>query len=121
MPDINKFIVGKQSADFVEQGHLTELKEWDESLAEELAAQEGIELSSDHWQVIHFLRSHHIKHGLVGNARELTRVLSDRFAEQGGNRYLFKLFPNGPVIQASRIAGLPIPTSSIDPSFGSVH
>jgi tRNA 2-thiouridine synthesizing protein E len=49
------------------------------------------------------------------------RELDQEFAAEGGRRYLYDLFPRGPILQASRIAGLPLPPGTLDRSFGSVH
>jgi tRNA 2-thiouridine synthesizing protein E len=51
----------------------------------------------------------------------LTRDLERDFADAGGRRYLYQLFPRGPIAQACRLAGLPLPHGTISPSFGSVH
>ena len=39
-----------------DQGYLLDPAEWSESLAQELARQENIELTEQHWTVIHFMR-----------------------------------------------------------------
>ena len=48
-------------------------------------------------------------------------ILEEEFAEQGGRKYLYRLFPGGPVSQGSRIARLPLPAYSSDRSCGSVE
>jgi len=43
-----------------------------------------------------------------------------KFGDVNERGYLFGLFPYGPVAQASRIAGLPMPPHTTDRSFGSM-
>lgn len=97
------------------------IDEWSEEMGLEVAKDLGIEMSAAHWEVIHFMREQcHLTDGMC-NARKVIRVLQQRFRDQGGKRYLYSLFPGGPVRQASRIAGLPMPPETLDLSFGSVH
>ncbi|MES9855526.1 MAG: TusE/DsrC/DsvC family sulfur relay protein [Sedimenticola sp.] len=95
--------------------------EWNQELAVELAKEESIELSSEHWAVIHFLRHHCESNGTTCSARLLLKAMMSEFKQQGGKRYLYTLFPRGPVVQATKIAGIPLPAHSLDLSFGSVH
>lgn len=95
-----------------------DLQDWDEDQAQQIARQEGIQLSESHWQVIHFLRNDYLEHGPHKNAREVADKLDKAFAAQGGRKYLRKLFPNGPVTQGTQIAGLPIPPYNEDEGFG---
>lgn len=95
-----------------------ELEEWDRSKGEALAKEEGITLTDDHWEVIVYLRHHYLEHGQPESAREIAMKLDEAFDKQGGQRYLRKLFPEGPVTQGSRIAGLPVPPYNQDESFG---
>jgi tRNA 2-thiouridine synthesizing protein E len=55
------------------------------------------------------------------NARELHDALEEKFHVKGGMRYLYVLFPGGPIAQGCRLAGLPTPTGAVDLSFGSVQ
>ena len=45
-------------------------------------------------------------------------MLDEHYAEQGGRKYLRRLFPQGPVAQGMRIAGLPVPPHTEDEGFG---
>ena len=118
MSDIMTFIRNEGSFDTDPDGYLLDLDEWSRDKAERIAAHEGVKLSEEHWQVIDLLREHFRVNGEVRTARELMTMLADAFAEQGGRRYLYKLFPGGPIHQSCRIAGLPVPSRSYDPSFG---
>ena len=88
---------------------------------EQLAAGDGIALSQDHWDVIIFLRRYYLDHGWPARPDRLSRELDDAFNERRSSRYLYRLFPAGPLAQCSRIAGLPAPANAINTSFGSVH
>lgn len=96
-----------------------DLEDWTRQLGESIAREEGISMTPEHWQVVDFVREYYAQHGRVSAGRELAEALNEAFAAQGGSTYLLKLFPLGPVAQASRIAGLPVPPYTEDPSFGS--
>lgn len=100
--------------------NLEALGPWTKSMANELAAKEGITLTPAHWEVIDALRNHYQENGPDASGRSLLHCMEVEFADRGGKKYLYDLFPRGPVNQASRIAGLPLPPHSTDPGFGSV-
>lgn len=102
------------------EGGLLELGDWSEQIAQDLAAEEGITLSKEHWDVINFLRDHYLRCGPCPSGRAVLALLEDTFAQQDGKKHLYHLFPRGPVVQACKIAGLPLPPYSTDVSFGSV-
>ncbi len=120
MPDINKFI-GDTSVYDEAREHLLDLEDWNEDIARAHASELGIELGDAHWEVVNFLRQHYIEHGKTDRARRLTEVLDAHFADKGGTKYLYRLFPDGPILQASRIAGVPAPKDTTQPSFGSAQ
>jgi TusE/DsrC/DsvC family sulfur relay protein len=95
-----------------------ELKNWSEQQARETASENGIELTKDHLQVIQLLREYYLLHGEVRSGRELGDMLDEKFAEQGGRKFLRRLFPQGPVTQGMRLAGLRVPAYSEDEGFG---
>jgi tRNA 2-thiouridine synthesizing protein E len=47
--------------------------------------------------------------------------MDNAFSTQGGTRYLYRLFPQGPLTQGTRIAGLPEPANVNNESFGYVQ
>lgn len=103
------------------EGNMFDLAHWSPLLAKQLAEAEGIVLTDEHWAIINFLRERYRAHGDAKSAREITSDLEEKFTDGHGRGVLYELFPGGPVSQASRIAGLPLPPHSSDPSFGSVE
>lgn len=97
------------------KGNLVDADDWSEHLAEFLALNEGIQLTPEHWEVIHYLRKFYFRYGITPMVRLLMKHMRE---ELGSNRsshdYLYQLFPGGPSRQGSRIAGLPEPQGCID-------
>jgi tRNA 2-thiouridine synthesizing protein E len=93
---------------------------WTEASAAGLAREEGIELTSAHWEVVRALQEYFTRNE-TPHVRELHDALDEKFHSQGGIKYLYGLFPGGPVAQGCRLAGLQPPAGAIDKSFGSVQ
>ena len=121
MLDINKLVMAETLAPCDADAFLNDLETWSEDRARDLARQEGIELSDAHLDVICYLRDHYSECGPDSSARHLLKAMEEAYVEQGGRKYLYTLFPRGPVTQGCRLAGLPTPPGNADPSFGSVH
>lgn len=119
--DINKLILNDEAHGNDPGGKLAELPEWSEEIARELARKENLTLTDEHWEVIHLLRNHYRLCGNDMSGPKLLMALEEPFGGRGGKKRLYELFPGGPVSQGCRIAGLPPPPFSNDPSFGSVE
>ncbi len=90
------------------EGYLTDLADWSEDFARALARQEGLTLTDEHWEVIHFLREHFHAHGVQAQVRLMIRHFAAAWGpERGNNHHLHDLFPiGGPQKQGNRLAGL---------------
>ncbi|MHB1075808.1 TusE/DsrC/DsvC family sulfur relay protein [Thiobacillus sp.] len=103
-------------------GDLVEIDEWSHDIARKLAQEEDIELTAAHFDVLDYLRDYVINQGgSREDAQKILLALEHHFADKGGNRWLYTLFPGGPVHQGMKIAGLPEAPHAVDPSFGSVR
>ncbi|MDD2929690.1 MAG: TusE/DsrC/DsvC family sulfur relay protein [Sideroxydans sp.] len=120
MLDINKSIHDPSRFEHDPEGNMAELAQWSPHFANREARLEGIELTDEHWKIIYYLRERFRTHGNDDSAREVLHDLEMRFGEAHGRSHLYELFPRGPVGQASRLAGLPLPPHTEDRSFGSM-
>lgn len=85
------------------EGYLKETTQWSEAMAEVIAAQEGITLSVEHWEVVRFVRDFYLEFNTSPAIRMLVKAMANKFGEEKGNsRYLYRLFPKGPVADLSR-------------------
>jgi TusE/DsrC/DsvC family sulfur relay protein len=83
----------------------------------------GLEPGESHWEAVRALQEFFARnsdHPQV-SPRELHDALEEKFHVRGGMKYLYQLFPGGPIHQGCEIAGLPVPPGSTDPGFGSVQ
>lgn len=103
-------------------GDLVEIDEWSHDIARKLAEESGIELTAAHHEVLDYLRDYVINQGgSREDAQKILLALEHHFADKGGNRWLYSLFPGGPVNQGMKIAGLPEAPHAIDPSYGTAR
>ena len=96
------------------QGYLLDSTQWDENLATEIAKLESVELTDEHWQVVFFVREFYLEFNTSPAIRALVKAMQKKYgAELVNSRYLYRLFPEGPAKQATKIAGLPKPARCI--------
>lgn len=96
-------------------------EDWTQADAEVMAQGEGLELTQDHWDQLRALQEYCHKHECSKySVRELHDALDEKFHEKGGYKFLFGLFPGGPIAQGCRLAGLEPPAGAVDKGFGSV-
>ncbi len=99
---------------FDKEGFLLNLADWTPGLAEELAANEGIELTAAHWEVIELLRGYYSEFDSSPAMRALVKYCRQQLGpEKGRSIYLMSLFPGSPAKLGSKIAGLPKPDNCL--------
>jgi tRNA 2-thiouridine synthesizing protein E len=96
--------------------------EWTRDGAIKIARAEGLELNEAHFAVIRAMQDYYAGHGddTFINLRDLHDALDECFHQEGGLKYLYTLFPGGPIAQGCRLAGLKAPFMATDRGFGSV-
>ena len=106
---------------FDKEGFLTDLDSWTPDLAIQLAKQEHIALTPEHWEIINLLRAFYQQYELSPAMRPLVKAVKQQLGpEKGNSLYLMKLFcqsrdlqNNSPAKIVSKIAGLPKPTNCL--------
>ena len=97
-----------------DQGFLRNTSDWNEDVAKALAERNAIELTEAHWEIIVYIREYYLLYKHLPNARVFTKAIAQGLGEETGNsRYLHRLFPEGPLKYACKIAGLPKPPTCL--------
>jgi len=97
-----------------EYGFLCDRFQWNETVAEALAKEDGVKLTPPHWEIIEFMRGYYNEYQHQPNARLFGQAIKKSLgADKGASLYLYRLFPDGPLKYANKYAGLPIPPSCI--------
>jgi tRNA 2-thiouridine synthesizing protein E len=108
------FTYNGQPIETDKEGYLLDYTLWDEGMIAILAADEGIELTDNHLEVIHFVRRFYEEFNTSPAIRMLVKAMEKEYgAEKGNSKYLFKLFRKGPAKQATKLAGLPKPAKCL--------
>lgn len=96
--------------------------DWVREDAVKAAREESLELTEDHWEAVRAMQTYYAHHEdeAVINLRNLHDALDEHFHQQGGLKFLYTLFPGGPITQICHLAGLKAPYIATDRSFGSV-
>ena len=99
---------------FDKEGFLRDLAAWDTDVAQQIAREENLELTPDHWAVLELLRKYYQEYDASPAMRALVKYCAINLGpEKGKSVYLMKLFPGSPAKIASKIAGLPKPDNCL--------
>lgn len=109
MLDLNGKVIATDEA-----GYLKNWQDWSPELINIIAKSEGISLTDAHLEVVHFVREFYLEYKTSPAIRALVKAMEKKLGvEKGNSRYLYKLFPDGPAKQATKLAGLPKPVKCI--------
>lgn len=89
-------------------GNLVNPQEWDKDVAAALAAEENVELTQEHWDVLEYLRDEYINNNnSQPMERQINKDMGKRWGKKVSSKDLYRLFPMAPSKQGNKIAGLP--------------
>ncbi len=90
-----------------EEGFLEDPHDWDETVAQAIAAGEGLTLDDARWAVVRYVRQYFEQNGAVPEARHLLKALANMVGKDKATRkFLYSMFPYGYGQQACKIAGM---------------
>lgn len=89
-----------------EEGYFTNPSQWTREIAVEVAKEEGIVLTEQHSAILEFLRNRH-------NSGEALSIRSINHSGVLDVKTFYQLFPGAPLKKATKIAGIPKPSSCI--------
>ena len=94
------------TVDINEEGYFTNPSQWNREIAAEIAKEEGISLTGQHYAIIDFLRARH-------NSGDILSIRSINHSGIIDVKTFYQLFPGAPLKKAARIAGIPKPASCV--------
>jgi tRNA 2-thiouridine synthesizing protein E len=101
-------MIAETSVDVDAEGFLTDPSQWNDEIAREIAAENGVpELTDRHWLVVRFMRDRYLATGTAPSIRSLGKESGVPIKE------LYELFPKGPAKLAAKIGGIPKPRGCI--------
>ena len=98
-------IAGK-NLEVTDEGYLTDSSAWNKDIANEIAKEEGIELTDEHFKILEFIRDKVLR----GESLTIRSVGKSGIVDIKG---FYVLFPGGPLKKATRIAGVAKPSSCV--------
>jgi len=106
-----------------EEGYLINPDDWDENIAEALIKQHEAaghkQVTETDWRLINYFREYyenHMKHPSMNHLlQERAKLHNEHFEdEKTYKKFLFDLFPHGPVRMLCKLSGLPNPKDEIE-------
>ena len=88
-------------------GFLTNPEIWNDEVAMEIAQQDGITMTDQHWSIVRVIRSNYEEKGNAPMIRTICKETGLKLKD------IYELFPLGPARGACRVAGLPKPDGCV--------
>ncbi|MCF5708036.1 TusE/DsrC/DsvC family sulfur relay protein [Pseudomonas syringae] len=111
---MKQLIVAERNLDLDKDGFLKDLNDWSLEVAHALAAEEGLQLTAEHVEILQLLRAFYAEFQLSPATRPLIKYTALKLGvEKGNSMHLNRLFNGTPAKLAAKLAGLPKPTNCI--------
>lgn len=94
------------NVDVSEEGYFTNPAQWTREIAKEIAKDEGVELTEKHYEMLDYLRNRF-------NSGEQLTIRGINKSGIVDVKAFYQMFPGAPLKKATKIAGIPKPTSCV--------
>ena len=94
------------SVDRTDDGYLVNATDWTEEIATELFAEEGIEPTDRHWDIVKYVRAETLE-GNEPNERGIMKAMGKIWGEKVSSKLMYEMFPLMPSKQGLKIGGCP--------------
>jgi tRNA 2-thiouridine synthesizing protein E len=95
-----------ESVERTEKGYLVNANDWNEEIAVELFAEEGIEPTDLHWDIVRYVREETLN-GDEPNERSIMKAMGKKWGRKVKSKEMYELFPLMPSKQGLKIGGCP--------------
>jgi len=89
------------------EGYLVDRGDWTPEVASEIARRDGYDVSQEHWKLINSAREMYEENAVVPPIRKFAKAM------EVDAKYLYELFPKGPMKMICKVGGLPKPTGCV--------
>ena len=116
-------VVNDKTIETDSEGYLINREDWTEAVAEEMAMQQAMEdnvkLTETHWGLIQYFRDYYQENKVHPTMHKLVLTLGKQQGkhfhdEKSYEKFLYDLFPRGPVQELCKLAGLPKPVEDTE-------
>lgn len=106
-----------------DEGFLVNPDDWSEEVAEEMSAlqakKDHVKLTETHWGLINYFRGYYEINKVHPSMHKLVMTLGRQHGEHFHDKkeyekFLYQIFPHGPVQELCKLAGLPKPLDDVE-------
>jgi tRNA 2-thiouridine synthesizing protein E len=98
-----------EAVERTEKGYLVDVNDWSEEIATELFAEEKIEASKEHWDIIYYVREQ-MSDNNEPNERGIMKAMGKLWGRKVTSKQMYEMFPGMPSKQGLKIGGYPAST-----------
>jgi tRNA 2-thiouridine synthesizing protein E len=95
-----------ESVERTENGYLVNTLDWNEEIATGLFAEEGIEPTKEHWDIVRYIRNESLE-GNEPNERSIMKAMGKLWGRKVSSKEMYDMFPLMPSKQGLKIGGCP--------------
>jgi len=98
-----------ESVERTEKGYLVNSSDWNEEIAAEIFAEEGIDPTEGHWDIVKYVRQETLN-GDEPNERGIMKAMGKLWGRKVSSKEMYEMFPGMPSKQGLKIGGCPAST-----------